>query len=83
MVKDGVAYHGHTYHLNDFFLYQATTGPANIGCITKITAPAKDASPTNTVLTVRPVGRVSELGNILPADEIKDEVCTAFDMPLR
>ena len=65
--KHGVAFAGVEYHLEDFVLYRAETGPANIGYVTKIQVP-------NESITVRKVGRISSLEGILPNHIVRDEV---------
>ena len=64
--KHGVAFAGVDYHLEDFVLYRAETGPANIGYVTKIQF-AKET------VTVRKVGRISSL-DVLPRSILRDEV---------
>jgi len=71
---DGVAFAGTRYHLEDFVHYRAEVGPANIGYITNIEI-GKESK-----VTVRKVGRISSLGNILPEKVLRDEVC--FSLPL-
>ena len=66
--KHGVAFAGVDYHLEDFVLYRAETGPANIGYVIKIQV-------SNESVIVRKVGRIATLeGGILPRDIMRDEV---------
>jgi len=65
---NGVAFSGTRYHLEDFVHYRAEVGPANIGYITNIEI-GKESK-----VTVRKVGRISSLGNILPEKVVRDEV---------
>jgi len=69
---DGVAFAGTRYHLEDFVHYRAEYGPANIGYITNIEV-GKESK-----VTVRKVGRIPSLGNILPEKVVRDEVCFSF-----
>ena len=64
--KNGVAFAGVDYHLEDFVLYRAEEGPANIGYVTKIQV-------ANESITVRKVGRISSL-DVLPSHIVRDEV---------
>lgn len=67
---DGVAFAGISYHLEDFVLYRANEGPANIGYITHVAFPKKNIAK----VTMRKVGRISDLGHVLPAGTKRDEV---------
>lgn len=69
--KHGVAFAGVNYHLEDFVLYRAETGPANIGYVTKIQV-------ANETITIRKVGRISSLDAILPRSILRDEVGSFF-----
>lgn len=70
--KHGVAFAGVDYHLEDFVLYRAEIGPANIGYVIKIQV-------ANETLTVRKVGRISSLQDgILPNHIVRDEVGFLF-----
>lgn len=68
---NGVAFGGKTYHYEDFVLYRAEKGPANIGYITGIDLHVKQ--PT---VAARMVGRIADLD--LPAGTLKDEVRPFF-----
>ena len=68
--KHGVAFAGVDYHLEDFVLYRAEDGPANIGYVTKIQV-------ANESVTVRKVGRISSL-DVLPSHIVRDEVGFVF-----
>ena len=68
--KHGIAFAGVNYHLEDFVLYRAENGPANIGYVTKIQV-------ANDSITVRKVGRISSL-DVLPNHIVRDEVCLFF-----
>ncbi len=63
---------GKTYHNQDFVLYRAEKGPANIGYITDI-----DLGTSQPTITARKVGRVTDLD--LPANVLKDEVRNLFE----
>jgi DNA (cytosine-5)-methyltransferase 1 len=78
---DGVAYDGQSYHLDDFVLFRAESGPAHIGYITNILFPVKATSRAPTVVTVKRVGRVSDLVGVLPSSVIKDEVSVPPHFP--
>lgn len=64
----GVAVHGATFHVGDFALLRAEEGPARIGQITGFFS----GSPV--WIRVQLLGRVSDLEDLLPADELRDEV---------
>lgn len=69
---NGVAFGGKTYHNEDFVLYRAEKGPANIGYITDF-----DLGTKQPTVTARRVGRVADLD--LPAGVLKDEVRNLFE----
>jgi DNA (cytosine-5)-methyltransferase 1 len=64
----GVAVHGATFHVGDFALLRAEEGPARIGQITGL------FSRSPVWIRVQLLGRVSDLVDFLPADELRDEV---------
>lgn len=64
----GVAIHGATFHAGDFVLLRAEQGPARIAQIIGLLS----GSPV--WIRVQLLGRVSDLADLLPADELKDEV---------
>ncbi len=64
----GVAIHGTTYHVGDFALLRAEEGPARIVQITGL------FSRSPVWIRVQLLGRVSDLVDLLPADELRDEV---------
>jgi DNA (cytosine-5)-methyltransferase 1 len=64
----GVAIHGATFHVGDFALLRAEEGPARIGQITGLFS----GSPV--WIRVQLLGRLSDLVDLLPADELRDEV---------
>lgn len=68
-VLHGLAFAGKHFHLEDFVLYRAESGPSNIGYIVGVIFEHRSA-----FVTVRKVGRISDLEKILPAAMIKDEV---------
>jgi len=72
-ITHGLAFAGKQFHLEDFVLYRAESGPCNIGYVVGVTFQHRSA-----FVTVRKVGRISDLGKILPASMIKDEVCKCF-----
>jgi DNA (cytosine-5)-methyltransferase 1 len=72
-VTHGLAFAGKQFHLEDFVLYRADSGPCNIGHIVGVTFEHRSA-----FVTVRKVGRISDLGRLLPAKMIKDEVGFLF-----
>ena len=75
--KHGVAFAGINYHLEDFVLYRAEDGPANIGYVTKIQV-------ANNSVTVRKVGRISSLDvRVLPSHIVRDEVGFFFSDAVR
>ena len=64
----GVAIHGETYHAGDFVLLRAEQGPARIAQVIGLLS----GSPV--WIRVQLLGRISDLADLLPADELKDEV---------
>jgi len=64
----GVAVHGTTFHVGDFVLVRAEEGPARIVQITGLFS----GSPV--WIRAQLLGRVSDLVDLLPADELRDEV---------
>jgi DNA (cytosine-5)-methyltransferase 1 len=73
-VTHGMAFAGKQFHLEDFVLYRAESGPCNIGYVIDIAF-----SNRLTLVTVRKVGRIVQLDEkILPAKMIKDEVRIQF-----
>ncbi|KAF9486388.1 S-adenosyl-L-methionine-dependent methyltransferase [Pholiota conissans] len=64
----GVAFGGAIYHYEDFVLYRAQIGPANIGYIIGLTLNTR--VPT---VTARKVGRMTVLKDILPSNTFRDE----------
>lgn len=64
----GVAVHGATFHAGDFVLLRAEQGPARIAQIIGLLS----GSPV--WIRVQLLGRMSDLENLLPGDELKDEV---------
>lgn len=67
-VNHGIAYCDQNYHLHDFVLFKAQQGPANIGYITKVSLNAHK-------VRVRLVGRIGSIGDALPENIMRDEVC--------
>ncbi|KAG6831962.1 hypothetical protein H0H87_003297 [Tephrocybe sp. NHM501043] len=70
-VMDGVAFRGQKYHFEEFVLYHAEDGPAYIGYIIGIRYIANKKFSSQ--VDLRRVGRISSLGSVLPADEVRDE----------
>jgi len=64
----GVAIHGTTFHAGDFVLLRAEQGPARIAQIIGLLS----GSPV--WIRVQLLGRVSDLLNLLPDNELRDEV---------
>ena len=71
----GVAVHGATFHPADFAFVRAEQGPARIVQLVDVYA----GDPI--WIKVQLLGRVSDLVDLLPADELRDEVCLSF-LPL-
>ncbi|KAK0233815.1 S-adenosyl-L-methionine-dependent methyltransferase [Armillaria fumosa] len=71
-IADGIASGGHHYHIDDFVLYAASSGPASIGQIVDIKVPDRHTASAQPSVSVRPVGRISDL-DVLPLSEIRDE----------
>ncbi|SJL06388.1 uncharacterized protein ARMOST_09724 [Armillaria ostoyae] len=71
-IADGIASGGSHYHIDDFVLYATSSGPAAIGQIVDIKAPDRNTASAQPSVSVRPVGRISDL-DVLPLSEIKDE----------
>jgi len=68
----GVAIHGATFHAADFAFLRAEQGPARIVQIVDV------YSGDPIWVKVQLLGRVSDLVDLLPADELRDEVCLSF-----
>ena len=75
----GVAVHGSTFHVGDFALVRAEQGPARIAQLVGV------YSGDPIWVKVQLLGRMSDLANLLPPDELRDEVyfsyivcCTAY-----
>ncbi|TFK68239.1 S-adenosyl-L-methionine-dependent methyltransferase [Pluteus cervinus] len=66
---DGISYMSTKYHIDDFVLYHAEKGPANIGQIVDVVAPSGDRA----MVKVRCVGRIGYLSHILPDNTVRDE----------
>jgi hypothetical protein len=64
----GVAIHGATFHAGDFVLLRAEEGPARIAQITGL------LSGNPVWVRVQLLGRVSDLADLMPAGELRDEV---------
>jgi len=71
----GVAVHGATFHVADFAFVRARQGPARIVQLVDV------YSRDPIWIKVQVLGRVSDLVDLLPADELRDEVCLSF-LPL-
>ena len=67
-VITGVAVRGTTFHVGDFALLRAEQGPARIVQLVGF------YSGDPIWVKAQLLGRVSDLVNLLPADEVKDEV---------
>ena len=73
-ITHGMSFAGKQFHLEDFVLYRAESGPCNIGYVIDIAF-----SNRLTLVTVRKVGRISQLDEkILPPKMIRDEVQIQF-----
>ncbi|CAA7265858.1 unnamed protein product [Cyclocybe aegerita] len=69
--RNGVSFGGKHFHLEDFVLYHRQDkgdGPADIGYITGV-----EFRRENTMVTVRKVGRIASLGDLLPKRMLRDE----------
>ncbi|OBZ68208.1 DNA (cytosine-5)-methyltransferase 1B [Grifola frondosa] len=64
----GVAYRGERYHEHDFAVIQTEDGPAQIGQIMDIRFSSRARQLGSTVLTVRVLGRTSDIIDIFPRD---------------
>lgn len=73
----GVAMHGMTFHVGDFALLRAEKGPARIVQVVGF------YSGDPIWIKAQLLGRVSELVDLLPADELKDEVSLFTSSTLR
>ncbi|PBK64342.1 hypothetical protein ARMSODRAFT_470647 [Armillaria solidipes] len=71
-IADGIASGGNHDHIDDFVLYATFSGPASIGQIVDTKAPDRHTASAQPSVSVRPVGRISDL-DVLPLSEIKDE----------
>ncbi|KAJ3509389.1 hypothetical protein NLJ89_g5249 [Agrocybe chaxingu] len=70
-LRNGVSFGGKHFHLEDFVLYHRQDkgdGPADIGYITGV-----EFRRENTMVTVRKVGRIASLGDLLPKRMLRDE----------
>lgn len=81
-IEGGIVVHGKRYHLNDFVLYRSSDPkePANLGYITEISVPVRQRRTTLTLLTIRKVGRVSALKNVVPIGQFRHEVSIFFHL---
>jgi DNA (cytosine-5)-methyltransferase 1 len=78
-VEFGVAMRGFEYHLWDFVLFYGRNGPCEIGYITDIHFPKSHRPEALTTVQIKRVGRIASLVDILPAEELKDEVFYYFE----
>ncbi|KAF8640653.1 hypothetical protein AX17_000310 [Amanita inopinata Kibby_2008] len=67
---NGIAYRADNFHLDDFVLFKAEEGPANIGYIIDIQVGVTDDTA---LVTMRQVGRIKSLGDMIPNSMIQDE----------
>ncbi|PFH48401.1 hypothetical protein AMATHDRAFT_5836 [Amanita thiersii Skay4041] len=67
---NGFAYKGVKYHHYDFVLCKVAEGPADIGQIRKMFL---DDDENDTMVTIKRVGRICSLEDILPGDTLRDE----------
>ncbi|KAF5385343.1 hypothetical protein D9615_001032 [Tricholomella constricta] len=72
-IVNGVAYGGQNYHYEDFVLYRAEKGPANIGYITGFNFLPLRGGDVRTEVYLKRVGRISSIANVLPDDVLRDE----------
>jgi DNA (cytosine-5)-methyltransferase 1 len=68
-VVSGVAIHGATFHVGDFALVRAEQGPSHIAQFIGM------YSGDPVWVKMQLLGRVSDLADLLPPDELRDEVC--------
>jgi hypothetical protein len=68
----GVAVHGATFHVGDFALLRTEQGPARVVQIIGL------YSGDPIWIKVQLLGRVSDLVDLLPDDELMDEVCLSL-----
>lgn len=72
----GVAFCGHTYHINDFALLKSDNALCTIGQIVAIHWPSSSRSTGNCMVDITVLGRVSEMLAQCPDEGLlKDEVC--------
>ena len=64
----GVAVHGTTFHIGDFALVRAEAGPSRIAQLVGV------FSSDPVLVKLQLLGRVSDLADLLPPDELRDEV---------
>ncbi|KAG5642233.1 hypothetical protein DXG03_003378 [Asterophora parasitica] len=77
-IVNGVAYGGHNYHYEDFVLYRAETGSANIGFIVGFDILPHKGAEIRTQIYLKRVGRISSIPD-LPDTEVRDEVGSAVE----
>ncbi|KAI0778984.1 S-adenosyl-L-methionine-dependent methyltransferase [Trametes elegans] len=66
----GLFCNGHTYHMEDYVLYHAPSGPAGVGRIMEIHLPRATRAAGSASFTIQLLGRVS---NILASQVLKKE----------
>jgi DNA (cytosine-5)-methyltransferase 1 len=71
---NGFAYRGQKYHYEDFVRYYSESGPAHIGYITELDVAGGSGRKEKRSVTCRKVGRIADLGRILPPETMRDEV---------
>ncbi|KAF8644239.1 hypothetical protein AX16_008594 [Volvariella volvacea WC 439] len=82
--RNGITYQDRKYHINDFVLYHADSQksskkdpqrgrPAHIGHIKDIWVPKRRADQQTILVTMWKVGRIVDLGHLLPEDFLRDE----------
>ncbi|EGO05372.1 hypothetical protein SERLA73DRAFT_68986 [Serpula lacrymans var. lacrymans S7.3] len=71
-ITNGVAWHGVSYHINDFVLIKAKEGPCHVGHLTSISFPTRLRESDEPSVKVKLFGRMDKLG-LRPHNIIKDE----------
>jgi DNA (cytosine-5)-methyltransferase 1 len=74
-IEIGIAYLGQKYHFDDFILYRSKLkGPANIGHIIGFKFPKNQARNSSVIVTVKRLGRMTDLAKIAPPYMLRHEV---------
>ncbi|KAF9066247.1 hypothetical protein BDP27DRAFT_1330866, partial [Rhodocollybia butyracea] len=70
--KTSLAFGGHEFHVHDYVLYSSCDGPGDIGQIVSFDFP-RDTSSEPIMVSMKRLGRISSLKEIIPEEEMIDE----------